>query len=211
VDAAVSERGRAWRCVPEPLSAWQQSLGWILAGVTLVETTLAAKILHLAHPIAVGVLMACSVPAIFPLRALLRAPRLRCADGRLELDAQWIGAAATELPTGAPLDRVDLSGVAVVDLDQRPDLRPADPILPARRATGPMPATRPDVVSGWRRLANGAPAHVWVVAGSPALYVPTTAGVAFLLALPKPDEVVAELRDRARRHSGAAVVGDSAA
>lgn len=189
---------RAWRCVPRPLSGWEKSLGWILASMTLFEASIAAKVFHLPHPILIGVLVASSVPAIFPLRSLRRAPRVRLADGKLLFWAPWATRPKPDMPTVVECADVDLANAGLVDLGRRPDLQLTTGASSAGARVGAIGAASAAkggaIAEGWRRLANGKQAHVSIHPGLPAVYLPTRDGYAFLLAIHRPEGLLDGIR-----------------
>ncbi len=80
----------------------------------------------------------------------------------------------------------------VVDLSREADLQPRS----RRWGTG-----LPGYAAGWFRLRNGERALLYVTAWSRVLYIPTSAGYVLLLSPQHPDEMLADLRHRARFHS----------
>jgi hypothetical protein len=174
-----------WRCLPGPLSVWERTLAVVLAVATVFEAAILARMLHLSHPLIVALVMAASILPVFSLRAALRAPVLRIEGGALVLRVRD-GAPGTSVAASFPIDDLDLDGAAVVNLDARPDLAPAD-----EGAQGPQPecCSPRDL----RRLANGRSAHVFAPRRGVVLYLPTLAGDALLVSLRRPRDLLAAL------------------
>jgi Bacterial PH domain len=96
----------------------------------------------------------------------------------------------SRLPWGA----LHVDKARVVDLTREPGLRPVS------RRRG---AALPGYMAGWFRLSDGERALLYVTARQRVVYVPTSAGYSLLLSPQDPEAMLAELRRRAGRRSGA--------
>lgn len=88
-----------------------------------------------------------------------------------------------------PLDRLTLHAARVVDLRGEPSLRPR------RRTFG---TGLPGYQSGWFRLRNGEKALLFLTRRERVLHIPTRDGYSLLLSADRPDQMLTELRSRAR-------------
>ena len=107
---------------------------------------------------------------------------------RLQLDADGVEIATTFYRRRFAASDLDLARARVVDLDERPEYRPA------LRTNG---MSLPGFHSGWYRLRNGNRALVATAGGKRLLWLPTRSGHDLLLQPGRPEALLERLRTMA--------------
>lgn len=103
----------------------------------------------------------------------------------MQLDAAGVEVATTFYRRRVDASELDLHAARVVDLDERPELRPG------LKTNG---VGFPGFASGWYRLRGGGKALVAIAGGPRVLWLPTRKGYGLLLQPPQPQALLDRLR-----------------